>query len=84
MSTTTTTAQDVDMNAAVRIQTKVSEYANAGYSIFANGDDHAAAPYAEGFYDNCILCWVEDGYDEAQVQETVDGAVKELRDVWSN
>lgn len=67
--------KDVDIQAAEQIQTKVAEWAHAGYEIYEDG---LATPYTESFYDHCITYWLEAGYDEEGVRETVDAAVKEL------
>jgi hypothetical protein len=79
-----TTIKHVDMADAVTIQSKVAEYAHSGNPMFANGDDYLGAPYSEGFYDNCVLYWIEAGFDEAEVKETVDAAIEELRRTFGN
>ena len=74
-----TESKPVDMAAAQTIQSKVAEWSGAGNEIF-QGD--SLAPYTEGFYDNCVVYWIEDGYDEDEVRETVRQALAELAKVY--
>lgn len=77
---TTETVKDVGIQVATAIQARVAQWSAEGRDIYADG---IAAPYAEGFYDNCILYWEEGFFDVAQVKETVESAIAELIKVYA-
>lgn len=82
MTVIDTKSKTVDMAVAQVIQSKVAEWFGAGKEVFQGNS--LVSPYTEGFYDNCVLYWIEDGFDEKEVKQTVYESLAELARVYGN
>ena len=72
--------KSVDVRTCEKIQSKVADY-NHTNAIYEENTDTINPEYTESFIDHCVTFWEEAGYDRAEVIETVDAAVEELKRV---